>query len=151
MMEEAKLKRMEQTEEVNRELTMQGAKRHEAEVGDMESVRMEILLSVDAEESAAQTSFENLRFGRAVSSNVEPFKKYTWEEIKSATSSFSDTLKIGMGAIGSVYKGTFHHTVAAVKVLHSNEAYGNKQFKQEVRKDILKKIFEGFTTWYLLI
>lgn len=138
---ETKLHEMEHTKEVARELTMQETKWHEAaerEAEDMESVRKEILLRVDAEESAARASCENLRFGKAVSSNVEPFKKYTWEEIRSATSSFCDTLKIGMGAIGSVYKGTFHHTVAAVKVLHSNEAHGNKQFKQEL--DILGRI-----------
>ncbi|KAH0451400.1 hypothetical protein IEQ34_018699 [Dendrobium chrysotoxum] len=141
MKTEAKLKEMEHTKEASRELTMQETKRHEEaerEVQVMESVLKEILLRVDAEENVAQTSCENMRFEKAVSSNIEPFKKYTWEDIKSATSSFSDTLKIGMGAIGSVYKGTFHHTVAAVKVLHSNEAHGNKQFKQEL--DILGRI-----------
>lgn len=138
MKTEAKFNETEHIEEVIRELTLQETRRHDAAERE-ESFRNEILLRVDAEENAAGASCENLRLGKAVSSNVEPFKMYTWEEIKSATSSFSDTLKIGMGANGSVYKGTFHHTVAAVKVLHSNEAHGNKQFKQEL--DILGRIY----------
>ncbi|XP_020585004.1 U-box domain-containing protein 52-like [Phalaenopsis equestris] len=141
MKAEAKLKEMEHTEEETSELTVQVTRSLEAaerEVEDMEFVRKEIFLRADAEESAAHASCENLRHTMKVLPNVEPFKIYTWEEIKSATSAFSDTLKIGMGAIGSVYKGTFHHTVAAVKILHSNEAHGNKQFKQEL--DILGRI-----------
>lgn len=56
----------------------------------------------------------------------------------SATSSFSEDLKIGMGAYGSVYKCNLHHTTAAVKVLHSEDSHKNKQFLQEL--DILSKI-----------
>nr|CAD1820636.1 unnamed protein product [Ananas comosus var. bracteatus] len=59
-------------------------------------------------------------------------------EIQSATSSFSSALMIGRGANGTVYKGSFHHTIAAVKILHSNEGHGTKQLKQEL--EILSRI-----------
>ncbi|WZZ88917.1 hypothetical protein YC2023_117496 [Brassica napus] len=59
------------------------------------------------------------------------YQEFTWEEIKTATSSFSKDLKIGMGAYGDVYKCNLHHTIAAVKVLHSPESNLSKQFDQE--------------------
>lgn len=60
------------------------------------------------------------------------YQEFTWEEIITATSSFSEDLKIGMGAYGAVYKCNLHHTIAAVKVLHSAESNLSKQFDQEV-------------------
>ncbi|KAF8109241.1 hypothetical protein N665_0100s0030 [Sinapis alba] len=66
------------------------------------------------------------------------YQEFTWEEISTATSSFSEGLKIGEGAYGSVYKCSLHHTVAAVKVLHSPESNLSKQFDQEI--EILSKI-----------
>ncbi|CAN6860657.1 unnamed protein product, partial [Brassica oleracea] len=66
------------------------------------------------------------------------YQEFTWEEIKTATSSFSKDLKIGMGAYGDVYKCNLRHTIAAVKVLHSPESNLSKQFDQEL--EILGKI-----------
>ncbi|XP_048610422.1 putative U-box domain-containing protein 53 [Brassica napus] len=66
------------------------------------------------------------------------YQEFTWEEISTATSSFSQDLKIGEGAYGAVYKCSLHHTVAAVKVLHSPESNLSKQFDQEL--EILSKI-----------
>uniref|UniRef100_A0A0D3AMZ5 RING-type E3 ubiquitin transferase n=1 Tax=Brassica oleracea var. oleracea TaxID=109376 RepID=A0A0D3AMZ5_BRAOL len=66
------------------------------------------------------------------------YQEFTWEEISTATSSFSQELKIGEGAYGAVYKCSLHHTVAAVKVLHSPESNLSKQFDQEL--EILSKI-----------
>ena len=60
------------------------------------------------------------------------YQEFTWEEIKTATSSFSEDLNIGKGAYGDVYKCNLRHTVAAVKVLHSPESNLSKQFDQEV-------------------
>ncbi|XP_020592192.1 U-box domain-containing protein 52-like [Phalaenopsis equestris] len=75
---------------------------------------------------------------RSISSNNKKYNNYTWEEIESATSSFSDALKLGTGANGTVYKCNFHHEIAAVKILNLNEECGTKQFKQEV--EILTRI-----------
>nr|KYP41419.1 U-box domain-containing protein 35 [Cajanus cajan] len=62
------------------------------------------------------------------------YRKFTWDEIVSATSSFSEDLKIGMGAYGIVYKCSLYHTTVAVKVLKTNENCESKQFQQEVWK-----------------
>ncbi|KAK8944413.1 U-box domain-containing protein 52 [Platanthera zijinensis] len=75
---------------------------------------------------------------KAPSINENHCNAYTWEEIESATSSFSQELKLGAGANGTVYKGTFTDTIAAVKILNSNEEYGTKQLKQEL--EILSKL-----------
>ncbi|KAJ4950378.1 hypothetical protein NE237_027210 [Protea cynaroides] len=63
---------------------------------------------------------------------------FRWEDVVSATSSFSDDLLLGRGAFGSVYKCKLHHTTTAVKVLHSKESHWTKQFLQEL--EILSKI-----------
>ena len=69
------------------------------------------------------------------------YQEFTWEEIKTATSSFSKDLKIGMGAYGDVYKCNLHHTIAAVKVLHSPESNLSKQFDQEVWRQPSLSVF----------
>ncbi|XP_056850117.1 putative U-box domain-containing protein 53 isoform X1 [Raphanus sativus] len=66
------------------------------------------------------------------------YQEFTWEEIKTATFSFSEDLKIGKGAYGDVYKCKLRHTIAAVKVLHSSENNLSKQFDQEI--EILSNI-----------
>ncbi|XP_042478187.1 U-box domain-containing protein 35-like isoform X2 [Macadamia integrifolia] len=63
---------------------------------------------------------------------------FTWEDIVSATSSFSNDLLIGRGASGSVYKCKLHHTTTAVKVLHFKESHWTQKFHQEL--EILSKI-----------
>ncbi|CAN4097237.1 unnamed protein product [Withania somnifera] len=69
---------------------------------------------------------------------LHQYQEFTWEEIVTASSSFSEDLKIGMGSYGMVYKCYLHHTTAAVKVLHSAEAHRTKQFQQEL--EVLSKI-----------
>ncbi|CAN7089866.1 unnamed protein product [Brassica rapa subsp. narinosa] len=66
------------------------------------------------------------------------YQHYSWEEIAAATSDFSEDLKIGVGAYGTVYKCNLHHTTGAVKVLHAGETQLSKQFDQEL--EILSKI-----------
>uniref|UniRef100_M4DFC6 RING-type E3 ubiquitin transferase n=1 Tax=Brassica campestris TaxID=3711 RepID=M4DFC6_BRACM len=80
---------------------------------------------------------EKLKESSLVSPKLQ-YQEFTWEEIKTATSSFSKDLQIGMGAYGDVYKCNLHHTIAAVKVLHSPESNLSKQFDQELK--ILGKI-----------
>ncbi|KAL6641458.1 hypothetical protein ACP70R_019639 [Stipagrostis hirtigluma subsp. patula] len=63
---------------------------------------------------------------------------FTWEEIESATSAFSEALKIGSGSVGMVYKGNIHQTTVAIKVIDSDDSHIAKHFKQEL--EILGKI-----------
>ncbi|KAK7402384.1 hypothetical protein VNO78_14610 [Psophocarpus tetragonolobus] len=63
------------------------------------------------------------------------YRRYSIEEIKAATNFFSESLKIGEGGYGPVYKCYLDHTPVAVKVLRPDAAQGKSQFQQEI--DIL--------------
>ncbi|KAJ4803018.1 U-box domain-containing protein kinase family protein [Rhynchospora pubera] len=58
--------------------------------------------------------------------------KFSLQELEQATQSFSESLKIGEGGFGSVYKGSLRQTTVAIKVLHSQNLGGQAQFQQEV-------------------
>lgn len=75
-----------------------------------------------------------------------PYQIFTWEEIISATLSFSESCKIGMGAYGTVYKCSLHHTTVAVKVLRSKERQNSKQFQQEVWISVVSANFSPLST-----
>ncbi|KAD5961484.1 hypothetical protein E3N88_12957 [Mikania micrantha] len=94
-------------------------------------IRREAFIRKDEEEKALQDSREKQKLQNAINGSSLRYQEFTWEEIVSACSSFSEDLIIGTGGNGTVYKSSFHHTVAAVKVLQSQEAHGTKQFKQE--------------------
>lgn len=70
-----------------------------------------------------------------LSKNDVRYRKYTLEEIEAATDKFSDSLMIGEGGYGPVYKGKLDHTAVAIKVLRSGggaAAQGKRQYQQEV-------------------
>ncbi|RDX63444.1 U-box domain-containing protein 35, partial [Mucuna pruriens] len=60
------------------------------------------------------------------------YRKYTIEEIEEATKFFSNSLKIGEGGYGPVYRAELDHTPVAIKVLKPDAAQGRAQFQQEV-------------------
>ncbi|XP_074297676.1 U-box domain-containing protein 52-like [Silene latifolia] len=60
------------------------------------------------------------------------YRKYSIEEIEAATNNFSESLKIGEGGYGPVFKCNLDHTKVAVKVLRPDAAQGRTQFQQEV-------------------
>ncbi|KAI3519597.1 hypothetical protein L1887_08810 [Cichorium endivia] len=103
-----------------------------------ECLRREAAVRKDAEENALRESREKEKLQDAITGNSSHYQKFTWEEIVDACSSFSENLKIGTGGNGIVYKSSFHHTVAAVKILHSQEAHRTKQFQQEL--EVLSRI-----------
>ncbi|XP_059666914.1 U-box domain-containing protein 35-like [Cornus florida] len=142
-LEEAmKLKEISFKEEEAKELAIQEKQKHEAakkEAGSLkERVERETAERKEAEIKALREAKEKEKLENVLVGPVQQYQKFTWEEIISATSSFSDNLRIGMGAYGTVYKCSLHHTTAAVKVLHSKEAHRNKQFQQEL--EILSRI-----------
>lgn len=134
--ESIKLKELKVKEEEAKELAQQEKKQHEAAKIQNEYVkeclRRETAVRKDAEEIALQESREKQKLQNAITGTSQKYKKFTWEEIVEASCSFSEDLKIGTGGNGTVYKSSFHHTVAAVKVLHSQDAHRTKQFQQEV-------------------
>ncbi|XP_027359119.1 U-box domain-containing protein 52-like [Abrus precatorius] len=60
------------------------------------------------------------------------YRRYTIEEIEEATNRFSDSLKIGEGGYGPVYRCELDHTQVAIKVLKPDAQQGREQFQQEV-------------------
>lgn len=59
-------------------------------------------------------------------------RKYTINDIEEATQKFSQTLKIGEGGYGPVFKGQLDHIQVAIKILNPDATHGRRQFQQEV-------------------
>lgn len=76
-------------------------------------------------------------------------RKYSIEEIETATEYFTESRKIGEGGYGPVYKCYLDHTPVAIKVLRPDAAQGRSQFQQEVRKFL--KTFGGFCIQHLCV
>ncbi|EXB29692.1 U-box domain-containing protein 51 [Morus notabilis] len=60
------------------------------------------------------------------------YRRYTIQEIQSATDYFNNKQKIGEGGYGPVYKGFLDHTPVAIKILRPDISQGLVQFQQEV-------------------
>ncbi|XP_020578788.1 U-box domain-containing protein 35-like isoform X2 [Phalaenopsis equestris] len=60
------------------------------------------------------------------------YRRYTIEEIEVATKHFAESLKIGEGGYGPVYRCYLDHTPVAIKVLRPDAAHGRTQFQQEI-------------------
>ncbi|CAL4932150.1 unnamed protein product [Urochloa decumbens] len=63
----------------------------------------------------------------------EKHTQFSLAELKLATENFSESLKIGEGGYGRVYKGTISDSAVAIKILRHNEnLQGLLQFQREV-------------------
>lgn len=60
------------------------------------------------------------------------FTRYTLQELKAATDNFSEDAVIGEGNYGKVYRGQFHVTPVAIKVLKLNWFQGSSRFHREM-------------------
>ncbi|KAG2666001.1 hypothetical protein I3760_15G034800 [Carya illinoinensis] len=85
-----------------------------------------------AEIKAKREAEEKNRALTALTHGDVRYRKYAIEEIEVATEKFSQSMKIGEGGYGPVYKGILDHTPVAIKVLRPDAAQGRKQFQQEV-------------------
>ncbi|KAF7824864.1 U-box domain-containing protein 35 isoform X1 [Senna tora] len=103
-----------------------------------ECAKEEAIERREAEMRAVRSAIKNEKLENALSGSTLQYKNITWDEIVSATLSFSEELRIGMGACGAVYKCSLYHTTVAVKVLHSKESRSIKQLQQEL--EILSRI-----------
>ncbi|XP_042979847.1 U-box domain-containing protein 33-like isoform X3 [Carya illinoinensis] len=73
--------------------------------------------------------------GECSSWNNAQFTEFSLSEIKKATQNFHESLKIGGGGYGNIYKGNLHQIEVAIKRpqnLHSNYWQGPSQFQMEV-------------------
>lgn len=68
----------------------------------------------------------------ASSNGPTNFSEFSFAEIELATCNFSDSLKIGEGGYGCVYRGFLRNTVVAIKVLDPRSLQGQSEFRQEV-------------------
>ncbi|KAF8084691.1 hypothetical protein N665_0707s0023 [Sinapis alba] len=87
---------------------------------------------VNAEMKALKESEEKTKALTALANSDVRYRKYSIEEIESATEFFAEKYKIGEGGYGPVYKCYLDHTPVAVKVLRADAAQGRSQFQQEV-------------------
>ncbi|GMH28049.1 hypothetical protein Nepgr_029892 [Nepenthes gracilis] len=140
--EELKLKVIKEEEEKAKELARLEKEKAEAALKEAEDARRcaqrEEYQRNEAEMKAARDARDKEKLKTLLTDPIQQYRKFTWEEIESATSSFSEDLKIGMGSYGMVYKCKLHHTAVAVKVLRSREDSQSKQFHQEL--NILSRI-----------
>nr|GMC61869.1 U-box domain-containing protein 35-like [Ipomoea batatas] len=140
--EEIRLKGILSKEEEARAMAEKEREKYEAARTEADYVKncaeREASVRKEAEMNAIREAKEKEKLENAFMGRVHHYQEFTWEEIESATSSFSEDLKIGMGAYGTVYKCNLHHTTVAVKVLRSMEAQRTKQFQQEL--EVLSRI-----------
>ncbi|XP_070047930.1 U-box domain-containing protein 52-like isoform X2 [Nicotiana tomentosiformis] len=87
---------------------------------------------ISAEMKALKEAEEKNKILNKLTNSDFRYRKYTIEEIESATDYFAQTRKIGEGGYGPVYKCYLDHTPVAVKVLRPDAAHGRQQFQQEV-------------------
>ncbi|KAG2720353.1 hypothetical protein I3760_02G032000 [Carya illinoinensis] len=95
--------------------------------------------------------------GEASSRRMRTFSEFSRYEIEEATQNFDESLKIGQGGYGNVYKGLLCHTKVAIKRLESSGAQGTTEFQMEVhvlsqlRHPNLVKLFGYCPEIYALI
>ncbi|CAL4915441.1 unnamed protein product [Urochloa decumbens] len=58
--------------------------------------------------------------------------EFSLSELQLATQNFDDTMKVGEGGFGRVYRGFLRNTIVAIKMLCSDNLQGQSQFRQEV-------------------
>ncbi|CAM0956275.1 unnamed protein product [Alopecurus aequalis] len=85
-------------------------------------------------EDERDTALERAEQMRSMASglNLALFSEFSLSELRQATRNFSDTMKIGEGGFGCVYRGVLRNTTVAIKILHSQSSQGRSQFQQEV-------------------
>lgn len=86
---------------------------------------------------------EELRREQAEATRHIPqfFSEFSLTEIEEATQNFDESLKIGQGGYGSIYKGLLRQTEVAIKRLQSQGSQGPLEFQMEVCIFISKSLF----------
>ncbi|KAI3443464.1 hypothetical protein Pfo_000129 [Paulownia fortunei] len=87
---------------------------------------------ITAERKALKEAEEKKKVLDKLAQTDVRYRKYSIEEIETATEYFTESRKIGEGGYGPVYKCYLDHTQVAIKVLRPDAAQGRSQFQQEV-------------------
>ncbi|XP_072967992.1 U-box domain-containing protein 33-like [Typha angustifolia] len=69
---------------------------------------------------------------------ADNFSEFSYSELEEATNNFNESLKIGEGGYGSVYKGLLGHRTVAIKLLNPQGMQGKTEFHKEM--DVLSKV-----------
>ncbi|XP_048134288.1 U-box domain-containing protein 52 [Rhodamnia argentea] len=104
----------------------------EAAEASQRIAELEAQKRINAEMKALREAEEKKKVLDALVQSDVRYRKYTIEEIETATDYFSASRKIGEGGYGPVYKCYLDHTSVAIKVLRPDAAQGRSQFLQEV-------------------
>lgn len=101
---------------------------------------------MNAEMKSMTESEHKKKTGDSLSHGPARYRKYSIEEIEAASNNFSNSLKIGEGGYGPVYRCELDHTQVAIKVLKPDAAQGRSQFQQEVWKMAIKTSTQSCVT-----
>ena len=101
-----------------------------SQIAEFQKERDELMMERDN----ALKEAEGLRRKQAEDSKHMPqfFSEFLLSEIKEATQGFHESLKIGQGGFGIIYKGLLRQTEVAIKRLQSQGSQGPSEFQMEV-------------------
>uniref|UniRef100_A0A2N9ECZ7 RING-type E3 ubiquitin transferase n=1 Tax=Fagus sylvatica TaxID=28930 RepID=A0A2N9ECZ7_FAGSY len=102
-----------------------------SQIAELQKERDELMMERDN----ALKEAEGLRRKQAEASKHMPqfFSEFLLSEIEEATQGFHESLKIGQGGFGIIYKGLLRQTEVAIKRLQSQGSQGPSEFQMEVR------------------
>ena len=101
-----------------------------SQIAEFQKERDELMMERDN----ALKEAEGLRRKQAEASKHMPqfFSEFLLSEIEEATQGFHESLKIGQGGFGIIYKGLLRQTEVAIKRLQSQGSQGPSEFQMEV-------------------
>lgn len=94
-----------------------------------------------AELDARREALEKNRILDALLSSDPRYRRYSRDDIQTATGSFDEDKVIGEGAYGKVYKCSLDHTLVAVKTLNPDAFSRKEEFLKEVWPSLLLSTF----------
>ncbi|KAJ8506292.1 hypothetical protein OPV22_007178 [Ensete ventricosum] len=129
---------MKEAENLKNEAYEESCKRRKAELNAVlafqKAKASENLYTKEQEHDKAAKEAKELLQKRGQTSSISgAFSlEFSSLELMQATENFSNSLKIGEGGFGCVYKGFIRNTAVAIKLLHQQSMQGQSEFHQEV-------------------
>ncbi|XP_048131612.1 U-box domain-containing protein 33-like [Rhodamnia argentea] len=143
VLEELRSARTQKSQQVGDRFTETNRSRKELELKMIEAAEMlrtfrqeRELLQIGLDNALQKAEEVSRRKGN--SSSTEYFSELSMTEIKEASQNFKQSLKIGEGGWGSVYRGFLRHTPVAIKIMKFPSMQGLQEFQREV--NVLSKL-----------